>query len=127
MDQYKGLLHYTRVGVMYFWRRILDELMVFTQRPFLDCERWRKDWKLQWAQSKMWLFGKSMYVVEHYVPHWVARQFGDVQDVVGYEQLYPRITREVGIWGQAIIPFEVRVSWEGVVTMIWDDQARIQV
>lgn len=76
---------FTRVGVMWFWKRNFDELMVFTWRPFLDCERWRENLQLHWAWSEMWLFGRIVYAIEHYVSHRVVRQFGDVQDIAGHE------------------------------------------
>lgn len=30
VDRYRGILHYTRVGAMWFWQRVIDEMMFFT-------------------------------------------------------------------------------------------------
>lgn len=70
---------------------------------------------------EMWLFGRSMYVMEYYAPYRVVRQFNLVWDIVGDIPLYPRMTREVGRWGLMVIPLEGRTSFQTTSYLVWDE------
>lgn len=73
----------------------------------------------------MWLFGRSVYIMEYYAPYRVARQFDLVQDIVGDIPLYPRMTREERYWGPTVSPLEGKSSFQMAPYLVWDEWLRV--
>lgn len=70
----------------------------------------------------MWIFGRSVYIMEYYAPFRVARQLGQIADIVGDIPVHPQITREVRYWGPTMSPLDAQTSFQITFHIVWDER-----
>lgn len=130
--RYRPPIQYTSTESVGFWRRCLDEIIMFDWTPYDGVEQWgtalaaggeddsEDQMYLRYTQIDCWLISRTAHIVMRYMPSRVRRQFEQVQDVVPDRFRYPVVSREYGtLWGHGTTLWLARSSWLAMHPMPW--------
>ena len=118
---YRGFIPQRHSGDVTYYRRLFDELTVFTWRPYRECGRWSDSWELEYMRYSRPLVGRSSDIVERFVISRVWRQFAEQQGISVETTTYARMRTDEGLGWLPMLDYHTAVrDTAALVATPWD-------